>query len=83
VGPLLASLWREVSTGPTLFYFTALVHAALIVYVAWRISQRVAAPAEERAVFSDVAIAAQTVMPFDPIGTAAAPPEEEAVEGHA
>ncbi len=84
-GPLLASLWREVSTGPTLFYFTAVVHVALIVYVAWRISQRVAAPAEERAVFSDVAIAAQTVMPFDPIGTAAAPSEEEeeAIEGHA
>jgi len=82
-GPLFASLWREVSTGPTLFYFTAVVHAALVIYVAWRISQRVAAPAEERAVFSDVALAAQTVMPFDPIGTGAAPPEDEAPEGHA
>jgi MFS family permease len=82
-GPLLASLWRAVSTGPTLFYFTALVHAALVVYVAWRISQRVAAPAEERAVFSDVAIAAQTVMPFDPIGTGATPSEDEVPEGHA
>jgi hypothetical protein len=33
-------------------------------------------------VFSDVAIAAQTVMPFDPIGTAAAPGPESA-EGEA
>lgn len=83
VGPHFASLWREVSTGPTPFYFTAVVHAALVVYVAWRISQRAAAPAEERAVLSDVALAARTVIPFDPIGTGAAPIEEETTEGHA
>jgi MFS family permease len=71
VGPLLASVWREFSSVPTLFYFTAVVHVVFIAYTAWRISQREAAPAEDRAVFSDIAIAAQTVMPFDPIGTAA------------
>ncbi len=69
-GPLLASLWREVSAGPTLFYFTAAVHGVFIAYVAWRMTRREAAPAADRAVFSDIAIAAQTVMPFDPIGTA-------------
>lgn len=68
IGPLLASLWQELSAHQTLFFFTAIVHALLIAYVVWRMSQREAAPVEDRAVFSDVAIAAQTVMPFDPIG---------------
>lgn len=71
VGPLPAALWREVTHAPTLFFFTAAVHAAFVAYTIWRMSRREAAPAEERAVFSDIAIAAQTVMPFDPIGTAA------------
>jgi MFS family permease len=75
-GPLLASLWREVSTGPSLFYFTALVHIGFIGYVAWRITRRDATPAAERAAFSDMALAAQTVMPFDPIGAGAAPEGE-------
>jgi MFS family permease len=83
VGPLLASLWREASAVPTLFYFTAGVHVAFIAYVAWRITRREAAPAEDRAVFSDVAFAAQTVMPFDPIGAAAGGAEPEETEGHA
>lgn len=69
VGPLLAAFSRDLTGAPTLFYFTAAVHAVLIGYVIWRITQRQAAPAEDRAVFSDIAIAAQTVMPFDPIGT--------------
>jgi len=44
-----------------------------------------AAPAEDRAVFSDVALAAQTVMPFDPIGPADAPgfADENSDEGAA
>lgn len=68
IGPLLASLWQEVSSYQTLFFFTAIVHTLLIAYVVWRMSQREAAPVEDRAVFSDIALAAQTVMPFDPIG---------------
>jgi hypothetical protein len=56
-----------------LFYFTALVH---IGYVAWRITRRDATPAADRAAFSDMALAAQTVMPFDPIGAGAAPEGE-------
>ena len=78
-GPLLASLWREVATGPTLFYFTAAVHGVFIAYVAWRMTRREAAPAADRAVFSDIAIAAQTVMPFDPVGSAAAGEQEPAL----
>jgi MFS family permease len=70
-GPLFSALWRERSGTPTLFFFTAAVHAVFIAYIAWRITRRERAPAEERAVFSNIAIAAQTVMPFDPIGAAA------------
>ena len=65
-GPLLASLMRQVMVLPTLFIFTALVHTVLIVWVIWRISRREAAPMEDRVVFSDAAIAAQTVLSFDP-----------------
>jgi hypothetical protein len=63
-GPLLASVWR-LATGPTLFYFTAAVHALLIGYVVWRKSQRAEAKAEDRAPFADSAIAAQTVTSFE------------------
>jgi MFS family permease len=73
IGPLLAALLQELSEAQTLFYFTAGVHAVLIGYVIWRMTRREAAPADDRAVFYDVAIAAQTVMPFDPIGPADAP----------
>jgi MFS family permease len=65
-GPLLASLSRQVMMLPTLFIFTALVHTVLIAWVVWRIWRREAAPMEDRVVFSDAAIAAQTVLPFDP-----------------
>lgn len=72
IGPLLAAFTRDFAAVPTLFYFTAAVHAVLIAYVVWRMSQRAAVPVadRDRAVFSDVALAAQTIMPFDPIGTA-------------
>jgi MFS family permease len=81
IGPLLAAFSQEWAHTQTLFYFTAGVHGMLVAYVIWRMTRREAAPAEDRAVFSDVAIAAQTVMPFDPIGPADAPgpaDEEEA-----
>lgn len=77
-GPLLASFWRELSIGPTLFYFTAVVHVGFIGYVAWRITRRNAAPAADRAAFSGVALTAQTVMPFDPIGTGLEPDQGNA-----
>lgn len=66
-GPLLAAVVREVALVPTLFFFTAAVHAALIVYVVWRMTQRSAPAYEERIEFADAAIAAQTVTPFDPL----------------
>jgi hypothetical protein len=59
------------------------VHVGFMAYVGWRMTRREAAPAGDRAVFSDVALAAQTVMPFDPIGTSAAGEPETPAEGHA
>jgi MFS family permease len=65
-GPLLASTSRQVMGMPTLFLFTAAVHAVLIGWVIWRVSRRSARPMQERVVFSDAVIAAQTVLHFDP-----------------
>lgn len=66
VGPILASLTREWAGLPVLFFFTAAVHAVLILYVLWRMARRERAPEADRVVFTDAAIAAQTVTPFDP-----------------
>jgi predicted MFS family arabinose efflux permease len=65
-GPLIASMSRQIMGVPTLFLFTAVVHAVLIGWVIWRISRREATPVQERVIFSDAAIAAQTVLHFDP-----------------
>lgn len=66
IGPLLASVGREVAGAPSLFFFTASVHIVLIGYVLWRISQRMAPEAEHRVTFSESAIAAQTVLSIEP-----------------
>ncbi len=66
VGPLLASLSRQAIEAPTLFFFTATVHGVLIIYVIWRMTRRRAAVDAGRVVFSDAAIAAQTLSPIDP-----------------
>ncbi len=51
-GPLIASMTRQVMAVPTLFLFTAAVHAVLIGWVIWRISRREAPSLQERVVFS-------------------------------
>jgi MFS family permease len=66
VGPLLASLWREVLGAPSLFFFTAVVHVMLIGYVMWRMSQRERAEPDQRVHFAEAAIVAQTVLPIEP-----------------
>jgi len=66
IGPLLASALHEASPMPTLFVFTALVHVGLIVFVAWRMTQRAPPPEQDRIEFGESAIAAQTVLPFEP-----------------
>jgi MFS family permease len=81
IGPLLASMWSELAHGPSLFYFTAVVHLALTGYVFWRISQRVRPEPEQRVPFAEAAIVAQTVLPIEPAAvsaeTAAQAKEEE------
>src|SRR5262249_43373126 len=71
IGPLLASLWREAFSAPSLFYFTAAVHVMLIVYVIWRMSQRVPVEPEQRVHFAEAAIVAQTVLPIEPAAVSA------------
>jgi MFS family permease len=71
IGPLLASMWREVAHAPSLFFFTALLHLVLVGYNAWRISQRVRPEAEQRVHFAEAAIVAQTVLPIEPAAVSA------------
>ncbi|MGD9804948.1 MAG: MFS transporter [Hyphomicrobiaceae bacterium] len=78
-GPLLPSIWKYYAGMPTLYMFTAAIHVLLIAYVIQRIMRRPAL-AEDRVVFSEAAIAAQTVTNFDPLGVSAT---EEAIEGSA
>jgi MFS family permease len=75
-GPLIASIWRQFSPAPNLFYFTAIVHTLLIGYVLWRMRRRSAAGPEGRVEFAEAAIAAQTVAPLDPV--ISVPPEKNA-----
>lgn len=75
IGPLFASMWREVIDAPTLFYFTASVHILLIAYVVWRMAQRMPAGPEQRVTFAESAIAAQTVLPMEATATTAEPPD--------
>jgi MFS family permease len=76
IGPLLASMWREIAHGPALFFFTALVHLMLIGYVFWRISQRLPPEPEQRVHFAEAAIVAQTVLPIEPAAVSAETAEQ-------
>lgn len=76
VGPLMASLAREALDVPSLFIFTAAVHALLAAYVMWRITRRAPAPAEDRVEFAEAAIAAQTVIHYEPTPPAETVPAE-------
>jgi len=66
IGPLIASISREVAGVPLLFFFTASVHVVLIGYVFWRMAQRLPPEPEHRITFTEAAIAAQTVLPIEP-----------------
>ena len=68
IGPLMASALRESTLEPSLFFFTAVVHVGLIAFVAWRMTRRAPAPDSSRVDFDEAAIAAQTVLPFEPGG---------------
>ena len=51
IGPLLASLVRQVMGMPMLFVFTGAVHTVLIAFILWRMSLRAAPPPEDRTRF--------------------------------
>lgn len=81
LGPLLASVWREVLDAPSLFLFTAIVHVVLIGYVMWRMSQRERPEAEQRVHFAEAAIVAQTVLPIEPAAVSAETAEQARAAG--
>ena len=83
VGPLLASLWREFVSGPSLFFFTASVHVVLIGYVVWRMTRRVPAEPDQRVHFAEAAIVAQTVLPIEPAAVSAETAQQARLEAEA
>jgi len=76
IGPLLASISREVAGAPALFFFTASVHIVLIGYVLWRMAQRMSPEPEHRIAFTEAAIAAQTVLPIEPAAIGGEPDQD-------
>lgn len=65
VGPLIASFVATLVAGGTLFFYTAFVHAMLIVFVGWRIRRHVGITEDERVSFSESVISAQTYSPVE------------------
>lgn len=59
-GPFLASLLMSFTGGIGLFAFTAIAHAALVGFVAFRMSRRESAPDERHIPFSDALATAHT-----------------------
>lgn len=66
IGPFIASLVRQVAGMPMLFVFTASVHLVLIGFILWRMNLRAAPKPEDRTDFTDAAIAASTIAPYEP-----------------
>jgi MFS family permease len=66
VGPIIASGLMAIIGPDGLFAFTAAVHAGLAVFALQRMRMRVRPPEEERAVFTESLLTAQTVAPMDP-----------------
>lgn len=64
-GSLLTASLRQLLGIPTLFACTAAVHVALMAFIAWRMTRRGAPAAEDRVVFREAAIAAQTISNID------------------
>ena len=75
IGPFIASLVRQVAGMPMLFVFTASVHLVLIGFILWRMNLRAAPKPEDRGDFSDAAIAASTIAPYEPTPPPAPEPE--------
>ena len=75
IGPVVAGFLRHTLPGPTLFMFTASMHLALILFVVWRLRKRDRPSQKERVDFSDVLIAAETVLPLEPLSDPNETPE--------
>ena len=66
VGPLLAGIALELVGNWALFAFTATVHLLLAAFIAWRMTRRAPAAADEHVEFKEALVATTTVSPvFD------------------
>ena len=80
IGPVIASSAMDAFGPSTLFAYTAVVHLALISFTLYRIRVRVAATEEERGVFAEAILQAQTVAQVEPFETEELAEPEELVE---
>lgn len=65
-GPFLAAFLMDYVTSGSLFLFTGMAHFSLAAYVAIQVSQRSAAPKEQKSAFVSVPKSTQATIPLDP-----------------
>jgi MFS family permease len=65
IGPMLASAVMHMVGKEGLFGFLALTHAAMAAFAVYRIWRRAPAPEEDRTVFAEAILTAQTVSPLE------------------
>ena len=65
IGPLAASSLMTIIGEPGLFGFTAVIHMATAAFAVARMRRRAPAPEEERTVFSEAILNAQTIAPLE------------------
>lgn len=65
IGPLIAATLAGFTEVRTIFAFTAAVHVALVLFIAYRIARRTPSEEPDQPSFSESLIAAQTVSPIE------------------
>lgn len=76
IGPIAASAAMSAFGVSSLFFWTAVVHGGLFLFVLFRIRHRVAPADAERGQFSEAVFQAQTVSTLDIVTSDDTPPEE-------
>ncbi len=66
MGPIIASMLKQLNEHLNLFAFTMVVHILLFAFVIWRMSQSVRPAEQDRVDFSESLIATETVLPYEP-----------------
>jgi MFS family permease len=66
IGPILASAAMSLIGPSGLFYYTAVIHAAMLAFVLYRIRQRAPAAPQERGSFMPVSESSSSMLTLDP-----------------